>query len=175
MSRERFKPQHSFFGRFIYDQVIPRDHFLVKLKETIPWQRFTYKLVKYYRSQAREGRPPYDPALLLRMLLVSYFYNLSERQTEEMADYHLPVKYFIGLAVDEKAPDHSTLIAVKARLLENGSIEAFEEMLREIITIAQEKGVQFGSVQVMHSVRTVADVNTEKDEKRQNKKGQAFG
>ena len=108
MSRERFKAraEDSFFGRFVYDQVIPHDHFLVKLKEIIPWPRFTHKLVKYYRSRAREGRPPYDPALLLRMLLVSYLYDLSERQTEEVANYHLPMKCFIGLAVNEKAPDH---------------------------------------------------------------------
>jgi len=175
MSRERFRAQgeDSFFGRFVYDQVIPSDHFLVKLKEIIPWQRFTRKLVRYYRGRAKEGRPPYDPALLLRMLLVCYLYGLSERQTEEMADYHLPVKYFIGLAVNEKAPDHSTLTAFKARLLENGRIEAFEGMLREIIRIAQENGVQFGSIQVMDSVHTVADVNTEKDEKRQEKEGKS--
>jgi len=51
--------------------------------------------------------------------------------------------------VNEKAPDHSTLTAFKARLLENGSI------------------------QVMDSVHTVADVNTQKDEKRQKREGKA--
>ncbi|MFQ5886356.1 MAG: hypothetical protein ACE5II_03870, partial [Anaerolineae bacterium] len=50
---------------FLYEQVVPKDHFLVKLKEIIPWQRFTYKLVKYYKGKAKEGRPPYDPALIL--------------------------------------------------------------------------------------------------------------
>jgi len=48
-----------------YEQVVPKDHFLVKLNEIIPWQRFTYKLVKYYKGKAKEGRPPYDPAVLL--------------------------------------------------------------------------------------------------------------
>ena len=174
MSKERFKAQgeDSFFGRFVYDSVIPPNHFLVKLKEIIPWQRFTDKLVKYYSGQARRGRAPYDPALLLRMLLVSFLYDLSERQTEEVVNYHLPIKWFVGLAVNEKAPDHSTLTAFKARLIENGSIGAFEGMLREIITIAQESGVEFGSIQVMDSVHTVADVNTDKDDRRQKKGGQ---
>ena len=31
----------SFFGNFLYEQVVPRGHFLVKLKEVIDWQRFT--------------------------------------------------------------------------------------------------------------------------------------
>lgn len=38
-----------FLGRFVYDQANVRDHFLMKLEQIIPWQRFTYKLVKYYR------------------------------------------------------------------------------------------------------------------------------
>jgi len=48
-----------------YEQVVPKDHFLVKINEIIPWQRFTYKLVKHYKGKAKEGRLPYDPALLL--------------------------------------------------------------------------------------------------------------
>jgi hypothetical protein len=61
MGQERFKRlgEDSFFGRMVYDRVIPRDHFLMRLNGTIPWQRFTYKLVKYYRGGAKEGSPPW--------------------------------------------------------------------------------------------------------------------
>ena len=172
MARFRQTGEDSFFGQLVYERVILPDHFFRRLKEVIPWQRFTYKLVKYYRGRAKEGRPPYDPALLLKMLLVAYLYDLSERQVEEMANFNLAVKYFLGLAVDEVAPDHSTLSAFKRRLLENGKLAAFEGLLQEIITIAQEQGIPFGSIQVMDSVHTVADVNVEKDEKRRDKDGQ---
>jgi IS5 family transposase len=173
MRQERFKQQgeDSFFGRLVYDRIIPRDHFLMRLDETIPWQRFTYKLVKYYRGRALEGRPPYDPATLLKMLLVAYLYNLSERQVEEVANFNLPVKCFLGLAADELAPDHSTLTAFKSRIIQNGRLAAFEKLLAEIIGIAQEQGIHFGSIQVMDSVHTLADVNVEKDEHRQDKQG----
>jgi len=59
MSKEPFKAQaeDSFFPRFVYDHLIPRDHLLVKLKGIVPWQRSTYKLVKYYRGPVTEGRP----------------------------------------------------------------------------------------------------------------------
>jgi len=175
MTQVRFKPldTDSFFGAMVYDRVVPQDHFLRKLDEVVPWQRFTYKLVKYYRGRAKEGRPPYEPAVLLKMLLVAYLYDLSERQVEEVANFHLPVKCFLGLAADELAPDHSTLTAFKSRIVENGRLEAFEELLNEIIRIAQEQGIRFGSIQVMDSVHTIADVNVEKDEQRQNKGGQA--
>jgi hypothetical protein len=92
MGRERSKEgkRDSFFESFLYEQVVPKDHFLVKLNEVVPWQRFTYKLVKYYRGKAKEGRPPYDPAVLLQMLLVSYLYDVSERRTDVVGIFPSP-------------------------------------------------------------------------------------
>jgi hypothetical protein len=98
MSSERFQTQDrgSFFGDMIYDRVVPADHFLRKLEELVPWDRFTRKLVKRYRGKARQGLPPYDPAVLLKMLLVAYLYNLSERQMEVVASDSLSIKWFLG-------------------------------------------------------------------------------
>ena len=55
MGRERFKEgeRDSFFGSFVYDQVVRKDHLLARLNEAVPWQRFTYKLVKYYQGEDR--------------------------------------------------------------------------------------------------------------------------
>jgi IS5 family transposase len=168
MGGQRFKKQgtDSFFGRLVYDRIVPEDHFFRRLNEMIPWERFTKKLVKYYRGKARIGRPPYDPALLLKMLLVAYLYDLSERQVEEMARFNIPVKYFLGLGANELPPDHSTLTAFKGRLLERGNLDAFEELLAEIVNLAGEQGIEFGTLQLIDSVHTVADVNVGKDDKR---------
>jgi IS5 family transposase len=168
MTRQRFKEQRtdSFFGDLVYDRIVPEGHFFRRLSEIIPWERFTKKLVRYYQGRARVGRPPYDPAVLLKMLLVAYLYDLSERQVEEMARFNLLVKYFLGLGADELPPDHSTLTAFKRRLLDNGSLDAFEELLVEIVDLAGEGGIAFGTLQVIDSVHTVADVNVEKDDKR---------
>jgi transposase len=174
MSPERFKPvgQNPAFGQALYDDLIPPDHFLSKLKVLIPWSRFSPTLVQYYRGRAQTGRPPYDPVVLLKMLLVAYLYNLSERQVEQSANFNLLSKSFLGLGVNEWAPDHSTLTAFKRRLLENGQLEAFEGLLQEIITLAQAQGIQCGAIQVIDSVHTVANVNVDKDEERREKQGQ---
>jgi IS5 family transposase len=171
MAHERFKADtsDSFFGEFLYQQVIPQDHFLLQLKQVVPWQRFTYKLVKYYRGRAKLGRPPYNPAVMLKMLLLSYLYNISERQVEDLCNLYLPAKCLLGLGVDEKAPDHSTLTAFKARILENGRLAAFEQLLQDIISLACEKGIVFGTVQTIDSTHSVADVNIGKDKNRQGK------
>ena len=101
--------------------------------------------------------------------MIAYLYNLSERQVETYVNDNLSAKYFVGLAVDQKAPDHSTLTKFRKRLIERGKLEAFEELLTEIIQIALESGVQFGSIQIVDSVHSIANVNIRKDDSQQKK------
>jgi transposase len=150
----------SFFGNFLYEQVIAKDHFLVKLKEVMDWQHFTKKFLKYYKGKGEVGQAPYAPALILKMLLISYLHNISERQTEGIVNENLPVKFFVGLGIDEKAPDHSTLTWFENRVIQNAGIKAYEELFNEIITIAMEKGVEFGKLQIVDSVHTIANVSS---------------
>ena len=83
------------------------------LGQVVPWQRFTYKLLKYYKGKAQVGRPPYDPAVLLKMLLLAYLYDLSECDVERLCNRDMPAKCILGIAATAKAPDHSTLTLFK--------------------------------------------------------------
>jgi IS5 family transposase len=138
MEQQRFVEtgNNSFFGEYLYNQVIPANHFLRVLREIIDWKRFTSKLIRLYKGEGVVGRPPFDPALVLKVELIAYLYNLSERQVETYINENLPAKYFVGLAVDEQAPDHSTLTVFRNRLIERGKLKVFEEMLAEIVRIA---------------------------------------
>ena len=168
MEKKRYQEtgEQSFFGEYLYDRVVPEDHFLRKLKALIDWDRFTQKLIDLYKGEGVVGRPPFDPALLLRVELIAFLYNLSEREVEIYINDCLSAKYFVGLAIDEGAPDHSTLTRFRERLISRGKLKIFEEMLQEIIGIAVERGIKFGSIQVIDSVHTVANVNTQKERKR---------
>jgi transposase, IS5 family len=159
----------SFFGEYLYDQVVPQDHFLRQLKQIVEWERFTHKLLKLYKGEGLVGRPPFDPALVLKVELIAYLYQLSERQVEVYIDENLPAKFFVGLAVDQKAPDHSTLTVFRERLMQRGKLKVFEEMLAEIVQIALQSGIRFGSIQIVDSVHSVANVNTAKDKNRRGK------
>lgn len=158
--------QDSFYGDYLYERIVPQDHFLRKLREIVPWQRYTYRLLKYYRGKGMRGRPPIDPAIVLKMLLLSYLYNLSERQTEEFCNMHLAAKYFLGLAIDGRTPDHATLTVFKQRLLENGRQQAYERLLQRVVADAREAGISFGSLQLVDSTHSVADVNVAKERQR---------
>ena len=171
MEQQRFAEtgRDSFFGDYLYDQVVPQDHFLRKLKKDIDWGRFTRRLIRLYKGEGLVGRPPFDPALVLKVELIAYLYNLSERQVEAYINENLPAKYFVGLAVDQKSPDHSTLTVFRERLLQRGKLKVFQELLDEIVQIALESGIKFGSIQIVDSVHSAANVNTDKDHRRKKK------
>ena len=119
MAKVRFKEttMDSFFGNFLYQQKVDKEHFLRKLDEVIDWRRFTRKLLKYYKGKGEAGQAPYNPTLILKMLLLSYLYNVSERQIETLANDSLSIGFFPWLGADAKAPDHSTLTLFKNRLI----------------------------------------------------------
>lgn len=171
MKQERYieTGNGSFFGEYLYEQIVPQGHFMRKLCEVINWGYFTKKLIRLYKGQGVVGRPPFDPALILKVEVIAYLYNLSERQAEVFVNENIPAKYFVGLAIDGKAPDHSTLTNFRERLLKNGKEKIFAEMLAQIVREAIQRGVKFGSIQVIDSVHSIANVNPDKDQKRQEK------
>lgn len=165
----RFKKtlKQSFFGDFVYAQAIPEDHFLVQLDKAVHWEQFTPVLIAAYKGKGEQGEVPYDPVLILKMLLLSYLYDISERRTEDFCNYYLPAKAFIGLGITDRAPDHSTLTAFKVRLLEHNGSRDYRKLFDLIIKQAQAAGIVFGSIQLVDAVHTVANVNIEKDRHRQ--------
>jgi IS5 family transposase len=146
---------------------VPRDHFLVKLNQVIDWDAFTEILLPAYKGLAEAGRPPYPPVVILKMLVITYLYRFSERQVEEAANLNLAIKEFVGLAVDELAPDHSTLSEFNKRLREAGGWAQLAAIGDSVLRQAKAAGIQLGKIQVVDSVHTVADVDNDADRQRQ--------
>ncbi len=161
--------ENSIFGNLVYSRIIPQNHFLVKLKEEIPWNGFLPQLLPYYKGEGDLGSRPYHPVMILKMLFLSYLYNMSERQVEEFTNFNLPAKYFLGLGADETSPDHASLTVFKNRLVAGAGLLPFEQIFGKIIRIALEKGIVFGQVQAIDATHVPANVNIFKDKMRQEK------
>jgi IS5 family transposase len=159
--------KHSFFGDYVYERIIPKDHFLVALNELFAWDKLADTMIGLYKGKGLYGRPPYNPVLVFKMLLLSYVYDVSERDIERLATYHLAMKWFLGLAVDEAPPDHSTLTKFKNRFVKRGNWLVLQKVFDAVIQEAVAHGLKLGDLQLLDSVHTRADVNNEKDRKRQ--------
>lgn len=164
----RFRPsgRDSYWGEGYLEMAVSPGHFLRRLRDLLDWEELTKDLADCYKGGAEYGPVPYHPAVSFKMLLLSYLYNLSERQTEEFANENMPARYFLGLAGNQSAPDHSTLTVFKQRIIQKEGAEAFEARLWHIIRLARDKGISFGQIQVVDATHTTADVDVKKDDER---------
>lgn len=170
-ARFRETGENSFWGDYVYERVVPKTHFLRQLAELIDWESLTEGLAVRYKGGAEYGSVPYRPATMLKMLLISYLYKLSERATEQFVSDSLAGRYFIGIAADERVPDHSSLSVFRDRILDKGGTDAYEELFRRVVRQAKAKGIKFGRIQVVDATHSIADVDVHKDKDRQDKGG----
>lgn len=95
----------------------------------------------YYETQEARGRPSIAPGVYFRMLLVGYFEGIdSQRGIAWRCADSLGLRQFLGLALDESSPDHSTLTNTRKRL----PAEVFEEVFQFVLAIAAVKGLLAG-------------------------------
>ena len=96
---------------------------------------------QYYETDEPRGRPSIPPGVYFRMLLVGYFEGIdSQRGIAWRCADSLGLRQFLGLALDESSPDHSTLTNTRKRL----PPEVFEEVFQFVLSIAAVKGLLAG-------------------------------
>jgi len=145
---------NSFFGNFIYDEVVPQDHFLRRVAKAIDFS-FVDDLCKDLYHQSGAGQKPYAPSLLFKILFLGFTYNVSDRELEETVNDRLSFKWFLGVGVNESAPDHSTLTIFRERLGE----ERFRDIFNRIVEIARNRGLTDEKLKVIDATHVEADVN----------------
>ena len=96
------------------EDLVPQDHFYRHLEATLDLS-FVREWVK--ESYAERGRPSIDPVVFFKLQLVMFFEGIrSERRLIEVASLHLAHRWYLGYALDEPLPDHSSLSRIRARL-----------------------------------------------------------
>ena len=90
---------------------------------------------------AERGRPSIDPVVFFKLHLVMFFEGIrSERQLIETVSLNLAHRWYLGYALDEDLPDHSSLTRIRQRL----GVEIFERFFEHIVDLSQEAGLVWG-------------------------------
>ncbi|MEJ1977298.1 MAG: transposase [Acetobacteraceae bacterium] len=63
---------------------------------------------------AQTGRPSYPPVVMMRALLLAQWYRLSDPELEEALADRLSFRRFVGLSLQDRVPDETTLCAFAA-------------------------------------------------------------
>lgn len=112
--------QLGFLGAFAPANFGRNDR-LDRIAEVLKPYRFE-KLLKKLEPDG-PGRPPYEPVVMFRALLLAQLYDLSDATLEEALNDRVSFRRFVGLPLDATLPDHTTLCRFRNRLIEAGLMD----------------------------------------------------
>jgi IS5 family transposase len=95
-----------------------RNRQLDRIASLVDWAGFERLLGEVYAAPV--GRPSYGPLVLLRCTLLQQWYGLSDPGLEEALSDRLSLRRFVGLALADPVPDHSTLSRFRSELVRRG-------------------------------------------------------
>jgi IS5 family transposase len=105
---------------------------LDRVSALVKWYRFE-KILGRLRNEGSAGRPAYPPVVMFKALLLQSLYGLSDAELEDALSDRLSFKRFVGLALDARVPDHSTLCRFRNLLVSEGLLEKlFGELDRQL-------------------------------------------
>jgi transposase len=121
-------PAHPFYQR------------LSELLEDEKFDEFAEKAcAKFYA--ARNGRPSLAPGIYFRLLLLGYFEGMdSERGIAWRTADSLGLRRFLGIALDESTPDHSTISRTR-RLID---VETHRKVFFWVLGLLADRGLLKG-------------------------------
>jgi transposase len=138
----------------------PGHKFYEKLNELLKEAEFDRQVedlcAPYFEADDKPGRPSIVPGVYFRMLFVGYFEGLeSERGLEWRCADSLSLRAFLGVQMNERVPDHSSLSRMRSRL----EGEVYDEVFRLVLGIVEAKGLLRGKLAGVDSTYLRADAS----------------
>lgn len=98
---------------------------LERLCDLVPWEIFRKPLAKALKRSdgAKGGRPPYDPVLMFKIMVLQALYNLSDDQAEFIINDRLSFMRFLELNLGDAVPDAKTIWLFREHLTQAGAVE----------------------------------------------------
>ncbi len=121
------------------EDLVPTDHFYRHVEATLD--------LSFVRDWARElyaerGRPSIDPVVYFKLHLIMFFEGIrSERQLIATASLNLAHRWYLGYALDEELPNHSSLTRIRQRL----GVDVFQRFFERVVDLCQGAGLIWGS------------------------------
>ena len=116
-------PFHPFAGthRRLAAAAGWRNARLERLTQLIDWAPLAALVAGLHAAPV--GRPSYPPLLMVKVLLLQQWYQASDPAMEEALWERLSFRRFVGLGLQDDAPDHSTISRFRTRLTAAGGAE----------------------------------------------------
>lgn len=138
------------------EDLVPQGHLLRKIDAAVDFSFIYDKAAHCYCGN--NGRPSIDPVVLVKYLLVGFLYGLnSERRIEQEIQVNMAYRWFLGLDITGKVPDHSTISQNRRRRF-NGT-EVFRDIFEGVVFQCIEQGLVDGKLLFTDSTHVKANAS----------------
>jgi transposase len=150
--------QEQFFYSFRLDEAVPDDHPVRDIAAVLDLSWVYSELEPFY---PKIGRPSIDPVLMIRMLIIGYVFAIrSERALCRDVQVNLAYRWFCGLSIEDKVPDHSNLS--RARHDRFHDIDVFRRVFERVVEICISAGLVGGDGFAVDASLIAADANKQR-------------
>jgi len=150
--------QEQLFYEFQLDEVVPDDHLVREIAAVLDLSWVHSELEPYYSPL---GRPSIDPVLMIRMLIVGYVFAIrSERLLCREVQVNLAYRWFCGLSIEDKIPDHSAFSRARNERFRDSDI--FRRVFERIVKACISAGLVGGEGFAVDASLIVADANKQR-------------
>jgi transposase len=147
--------QGQLFYSFDLDAAVPDDHLVREIADVLDLSWVHNELAPHYSSI---GRPSIDPVLMIRMLIVGYVFAIrSERALCREVQVNLAYRWFCGLGIEDKIPDHSAFSRARNERFRDSDI--FRRVFERIVSACIAAGLVGGEGFAVDASLIAADAN----------------
>lgn len=108
--------------------------FLDKMEKAVPWEFAENQIRPYWKRKTNMGRPQSDLRVLLKMMCLQNWYNLSDEAAEDQSTDRLSFREFLGLEEIKNPIDATTICKFGKFLTEYKLLTKIqEEFTKELI------------------------------------------
>ena len=152
------RDQGQLFYSFCLDDVVPSDHRAREIAEVLDLSWVHGELASYYSNL---GRPSFDPVLMIRMLILGYVFAIrSERQLCREVQVNLAYRWFCGLSIEDKIPDHSAFSRARNERFRDSDI--FRRVFERVVEAWIAAGLVGGEGFAVDASLIAADANKQR-------------
>jgi transposase len=150
--------QEQVFYEFRLDEAVPEDHLVRGIAGVLDLSWVRGELASYFSPL---GRPSIDPLLMIRMLIVGYVFGLrSERLLCREVQVNLAYRWFCGLSIEDKIPDHSAFSRARNERFRDSDI--FRRVFERVVDACIGAGLVGGEGFAVDASLIVADANRQR-------------
>src|SRR6187200_2781150 len=150
--------QGQLFYSFSLEEAVPDDHLVREIAAVLDLAWVRVELAPYYSST---GRPSIDPELMIRMLIIGYVFAIrSERALCRDVQVNFAYRWFCGLSIEDKVPDHSVFSRARNDRFRDSDI--FRSVFERVVNACIRAGLVGGEGFAVDSSLIVADANKQR-------------